>query len=194
MVEYKGKIVLDFHRQSAIVRLMKTKKQDRKIIEVGEFNVPSGMIIVSDPCYDGSDQIKAKLGKWVGVVVRRSSDWFCSKPHDRTCMLLAFHESMRGKEKTFLAGRIPAGVCSKQVGFRSVDSGQMSVFDSDAFSEELYEECCEKSKGGGIISESGVVCDSGLGDGGYRMNIWENGGKTVAVTVKFLPLTGKHFD
>ena len=170
---------------------MKTKT-DRKIIEVGSFNVPSGMIVVSDPCYENADQIKAKIGKWVGVVVRRSGDWWGSgaKPHDRTCMLLAFHESLRGKEKSFIAGKIPYGVKSKQLDNRAVDSGQMSVFDANAYSQDLYDECCEKSQNaGGIISGSGVVCESGMGDGYYRMNLYTNDtGETVAVTVKFLPL------
>ena len=168
---------------------MKTNASpNKRVVEVGKFDVPSGAIIVSDPCYDANEPIKAMTGKWVGMVARRTEDWWGSrKLHERTCMLVAFHESMRGKEKAFISGRIPSGVQNKTLGFRGVDSGQMSVFDSDSYSESLYDECCEKSQTGGIVAESGVVSDTGMGDGGYRMNVWEKDGKAVAVTVKFLP-------
>ena len=163
--------------------------QNKRIVEVGTFDVPSGMIIVSDPCYDANEPIKAMAGKWVGVVVNRICDYFSSgREHERTCMLLAFHESMRGKEKAFISNRIPKGVQSRTPGFLGVDSGQMSVFDYDSYSGNLYDECCEKSTiNGGIVDGHGVVSSTGIGDGGYRMSVWENDGRAVAVTIKFLP-------
>ena len=171
------------------------QKGDRTIVKVGEFRV-NGKVVICDPCHESREggEIKASPGTWVGTIVNRKGDWWGSGSpgHERTCMLVACHESLQGKVKGLIAGQVLSGT-SLHSEERGVDSGQMAVFVPELdLADEFYHDCCTASVRGEIIEGGAVVCSTGMGDGGYEMKTWTDGdGEVVAVTVKFLPTRGK---
>jgi hypothetical protein len=141
------------------------------------FEVTSGLIQVSDPCYSGTYEEPAKNGKWFAKVdMQDMGSW-----GRRIGRILVHHEGFspgqRLDEMEILVG---------------VDSGQMGVYDASVFGgsddAEFYDACCKTTltaKGHGYI-KGGFVTRSGLGDGAYDGTIWKERGKAVAVEIVFL--------
>lgn len=156
--------------------------------QLGTFNVVSGRIIVSDPCYEAKNelQLPAVNGEWKASISGK----------DRNSVL---NVSTKGSSK------FPW----EKVSTAGVDSGQMSVFDLSAYrndkeaegrdlsqwkpdkgaGEQFYAACCvltcyaENSAG---VLPHGAVSQSGYGDGVYPVYVKKNEqGKVVAVKVKF---------
>lgn len=168
-----------------------------KTNEVGTFEVTTGMLIVSDPCYnyreyDGSDYKVMSLladvrnGKW-NVFTKTGKDtdgW-----GNRVMELFAFHDNYMFE--TF--EEFNPDLC--------VDSGQMSINDASAYPsfngedhgeyDDLngyYGRACAltQSKEAGVFP-GGCVSSSGFGDGGYPGYLAKDShGRVVAVKVVFI--------
>ncbi|ASA23298.1 DUF4241 domain-containing protein [Paenibacillus donghaensis] len=155
------------------------------IIQLGNFEITSGKLVVSDPCYELNTETiimgvldKALNGTWVSQVEKTEvRDWgeACSK-------LMACHSSVAEQ-----AEYLEWVKCHFIVG---VDSGQAGIFDinkyriPDAVPQELdsqgdsdwYFACCditESSLEAGVI-DGGVVSHTGIGDGAYGAYIATN--------------------
>ena len=149
---------------------------------LGSFKVVSGLLVISDPCYDDS-------GDWGGVLKARKGNWdtHVIMKGGRVHELVA---EWTGKTSHEL------GHWEKTEGCAGVDSGQMAIFDRDFFlknSEAIgqpagwmvpekgghssfYAACCnlthdpKDDRVGGILPH-GVVSQSGHGDGCYPIQI-----------------------
>lgn len=168
-------------------------------IELGTFEVTSGVLVVRDPCYplepkpDGGHVAPAKNGRWRAVIVRiDAGNW-----GTRVAELIAFLPG--AAEGIWTAGK----------DIIAVDSGQAGIFDRAHFAnnalvpqdykwkdkpidekQRWYSLCCEKTleaPHAGVVPH-GAVSSAGLGDGGYDWYFRKDGaGEVVAVKVVFLP-------
>lgn len=164
------------------------------------FNVKSGKIRVSDPCYkkdyDVNDglivSVPALNGEWtsVGTIVNEGR-W-----GRRVSEISAEHSSFGEKS------RFNYRVMSYTIG---VDSGQAGIFDEEFFPEgelgeyddlnNFYGKCCSKTHDEndhdvkfGIVEEGGFVSSSGYGDGSYDVDVYvDENNKAVKVVVVFIP-------
>lgn len=163
-------------------------------VELGEFMLPSGVVRVTDPCYDRSTwcagELKVKPGKWHGATSHQDEgDWGVHVKE-----LYAYHETAdvnwatQADEDT----GIDVGVDSGQAGFFSTELYPKSEESRGEFDDErsFYGKVCAMTSGkhsGGVITE-GVVTSSGLGDGSYRCYVAKNSdGEIVGMRVDFIP-------
>jgi hypothetical protein len=142
---------------------------------VGTFEIKSGRIAVSDPCYGGDKEFPAKKGKWLASVkMSDEGSWGM-----RVARLMAHHEDH------------PVGGCRDLGDSVGVDSGQMSISDAEicpALAHGLYDEVCQKTAPAGIVACGlGVASSSGYGDGGYALLIAKDGDLVVGAEVVFIP-------
>lgn len=168
------------------------------IIQLGDFEVTSGQLVVSDPCYelDTGTIIMGLLddvlqGTWVGQVEKTEvRDWgeACSK-------LTAYHRSVAEQLE-----HLEWVKCSFIVG---VDSGQAGIFDMNKYripdsdsqgtssdsDSDWYFACCDITESGheaGVL-DGGVVSRTGMGDGAYGVYIAMNQqNQIVGVKIVFL--------
>jgi len=150
--------------------------------EVGTFEVTSGALRVTDPCYDLDTWCAGTIGNVVNgswnayVLISDEGTW-----GKRVAMTIAVHESIGdafpavinhyGKRDLSAEWQLaPIDV--------GVDSGQAGIFDREMFpgkddetKQEWYQQCCDitlsRVYSAGTI-EGGVVSSSGIGDGSYR--------------------------
>lgn len=161
-----------------------------KRIKVGEFNIKSGKVFVSDPCYSRGTWCMGELdnvqnGKWQAEVIA-VDEGMCGT---RNGALIASYGNRQiskscpnWKKQNFEVG---------------VDSGQAGIFDDAGFKSEdddygntnsWYRRCCDltsNKKCAGIIEKSGVVSSSGFGDGSYDCYVIKKGKKIVAIKIDF---------
>lgn len=168
---------------------------DKSMINIGTFDVVSGKLRITDPCYDKKDNsyssvIDVRNGKWDAFIVMHD---------DRPFKLIAMHEhvvTIRDYQWEFLDNNI------------SVDSGQAGIFDEshyqdhsiiledpdeDFCNDRWYSACCCASIMGKNNGESsagvipfGAVSSSGYGDGEYSCYIHKNSdGMIDAVMIDF---------
>jgi len=142
---------------------------------VGAFEVTSGFIEISDPCYSGGDghRIPALNGTWVGEIeMSDEGSWGM-----RVAKLRAHREGILTPPFSF-------------IGVAGVDSGQMSISDADKFHllpGDLYDLVCDKTSPAGIIEDFAVVSSTGYGDGGYDVVVSKDeNGRAFAVEVVFI--------
>ncbi|MGO8714965.1 MAG: hypothetical protein ACLQSX_03705 [Smithella sp.] len=145
--------------------------------ELGLFEVASGMVIVSDPCYERgtwcAGQLAVKKGAWKAVVIFRAN---------RVGELRAYHNSINPNS---------VKVWEKQPFEVGVDSGQAGIFDDIVYApndDAWYRSCSAitlKALGTGIL-KNGVVSESGYGDGGYTCFTAEVDGEIVAIKIVFI--------
>ena len=162
---------------------------------MSKFKVKSGKLNITDPCYtDGTwcalFEMKAKNGIWKAEIE--------TGYEDRVKILRAYHINH------------PAASPFPKIGEVGVDSGQMSIIDSDSYpkggddtgecgdfnNEErvpisFYDECCKATLSEdmfGIVSKyaSGAVSSTGLGDGLYNVYGEMDGKELVAVEIVFM--------
>lgn len=159
--------------------------------DIGKFEITSGKVIVSDPCYKrgtrGMGTLNVKKGKWKANVLQSDKGGW----KNRVAALVAFHESV-----TDLSRSCYNWNWERQKFEVGVDSGQAGIFDNEQFHSEddnydnlnsWYRRCCDKTLGNvraGII-EGGVVSSSGFGDGGYDCKTITKNGKIVAIMIDF---------
>lgn len=165
-------------------------------VELGMFEVTSGKVIVSDPCYELNlgDRCQGvlenvKTGLWKAHVEKgHDMGWgICCEE------LVAKHSDIDSVRDMNI---IPASftVC--------VDSGQAGIFDASVYrndetvqksssfipDEPWYSSCCDQTlsdQQAGIIN-GGVVSSSGYGDGSYEA--WyamDTNGEIVAIGINF---------
>lgn len=142
------------------------------------FQVKSGTVACSDPCYGSPDvKVPAKNGEWVAhVETSDEGSW-----GRRVSKILVHHVEFS-----------PVGNRYQTESHTiSVDSGQAGVFDGEIFDgddEDFYEKCCKATlgkKGYGYIP-MGFVSSSGYGDGGYECVVYKKNGLAVGVEVTFI--------
>lgn len=150
------------------------------IIQLGNFEVNSGQLVVADPCYelDTNTIIMGVLepvlnGAWTAEVEKvEIPDW-----GEANAKLTAYHQSVaeQGAILEWIKCPFVAGV----------DSGQAGIFDSNHYripdvadhdrgdhtdtDSEWYLACCDITENGeeaGVLT-GGVVSRTGMGDGAY---------------------------
>lgn len=162
-------------------------------MELGTFEVSSGGLRVTDPCYDVqtwcAGTLRAKDGTW-SAELRHSDEGDWGK---RVAELVVRHADHPRAEPTRPAG-IDAGVDSGQCGFfdeakyasnQGGEYGDLSTF---------YGQACRATStasgdcsGGGIVMGFGAVSSSGYGDGSYEVYVHEVDGQAVAARLVFIP-------
>jgi hypothetical protein len=170
--------------------------------DLGTFNVISGKLRLSDPCYKmdtwcAGTLDNVKPGVWKAQV-RHACDWGL-----RPFFVGAFHESYEGgiplqKEEGWEKSDIHVGVDSGQAGifdailYRSdKDVTRLPAWVADVGDGEVwYAACCDATiddKIGAGLVPGGVVSRSGHGDGGYSAYLKRNAqGEVIAVFIDFI--------
>lgn len=160
-------------------------------IDLGQIEIESGKIQMTDPCYEPdlwcSHSVNAKVGKWnCKAFVGEVPGW-----GKRVVALEINHESTPKKKATILKA-----VCG-------VDSGQCGFFDADYYkknqsdcewenTKSWYRRVCnitcnDEKENCGTIENRGVVAESGLGDGAYDCYLGYNSkGEVTAMRLKFI--------
>jgi hypothetical protein len=158
---------------------------------IGTFEVNSGFIRVTDPCYTPdtwcAGDFEARNGTWnAEIVYSEDNSW-----GRRVVELHIWHTGIRYARSAHLFKELIIDV--------GVDSGQCGFFDSEEYKtnqggdfddkESFYGKVCaltlQESDPAGVIS-FGAVSSSGPGDGSYRVSIIESDGKAVAAKVVFI--------
>ncbi|MED1666028.1 DUF4241 domain-containing protein [Brevibacillus laterosporus] len=169
------------------------------IVNLGTFQITSGTLVVSDPCYECQQGIsgiveEAAIGTWIGIIDQiDTGDW-----GERCAYVCAYHKSIDIEQVTNWEA------CDFIVG---VDSGQAGIFEHQIYrvddsvigetkfmpEDRWYSSCCDQTLGepkAGVIN-GGVVSSSGFGDGGYEAFIAKNAeGKVIAVQIVFITEEG----
>lgn len=149
---------------------MREHKRETGDVGIGDFQVKSGKLRVTDPCYGRGTWCagvleNVKNGTWRAdiYVTEHTGGWGA-----RNAVLRVWHVD-------FL-DRTPWQRATFEVG---VDSGQAGFFDDACFPDDpgdyepgtFYEKVCkltlETEEQAGIVEDFGVVSSSGYGDGGY---------------------------
>lgn len=148
------------------------------IIQLGNFEVNSGQLVVADPCYELDTNIiimgvlEAVLnGTWVGEVEKvEIPDW-----GEANAKLTAYHHSAaeQGVFLEWIKCPFVAGVDSGQAGIFDIQKYRIpdadSTSDSSDTDTEWYYACCDITESGeeaGVL-DGGVVSRTGMGDGAY---------------------------
>ncbi|MGF7048429.1 hypothetical protein J2T13_002937 [Paenibacillus sp. DS2015] len=160
------------------------------MIQLGNFEVASGSLLISDPCYELNRESmnmgvldKVFNGIWVSQVEKTEvRDWgeVCSK-------LMAYHSSVAEQEEYLEWVKCPffIGVNSEQAGifdlnkYRIPDS-EPKERDSERDSD-WYLSCCDMTEVGheaGVI-DGGVVSRTGMGKGTYGAYMATNHQKQI---------------
>jgi len=173
---------------------------------VKKFEIVSGKMIVTDPCYTIPTWCQVilnnvKNGIWIASVdVKDCGNW-----GDRVHSLRAIHIDTFNIHKNNLDNLFHSS--SEINGTLGVDSGQLGFFDLDNYRKDEMVKDLPKtdydiSEGGdswynaickitlsdeqwGVI-DNGVATSSGYGDGSYRANIVEENNEIVAIEVIFI--------
>ena len=151
--------------------------------DVGRFNVTSGQLVATDPCYgtemgDPNTINNVKNGQWMCFIVTEDCGENWGTRIKRLCIN---HVDFNDDADTGLW---------EDTGFVvGVDSGQAGFFDATMVhrtSEELYGFICENSRDG-MVGENYAVSQSGFGDGGYECMLTRDAdGKVVAAIIEFI--------
>lgn len=155
---------------------------------IGQFEIKSGSVRVTDPCYERGTWCagtidEVKNGVWEAFIKMDSYD-------GRVAELAVFHKDIPNKlvkDSNWLEQGIDVGV----------DSGQAGVFDDELYPEgetgeygdedSFYGKCCQLTidKGSGTLS-FGAVSRSGYGDGSYICYTIEDKDNIVGIKIVFV--------
>lgn len=168
------------------------------IIQLGNFEVNSGQLVVADPCYELDTNIiimgvleSAVSGNWTAEVEKvEIPDW-----GEANAKLTAYHHSVvdQGAFLEWIKCPFVAGVDSGQAGifdinhYRVPDADGLDVnADTDS---DWYLACCDITENGeeaGVLT-GGVVSRTGVGDGAYGVYKAVNDqGQVVGVKIVFI--------
>jgi hypothetical protein len=175
---------------------------DDIMIKLGSFNVNSGRVVISDPCYDlGSwsqtviDNVKT--GQWVAVIEQ------LDKGHLGICnaKIIVYHsEHGMPYEHRWRIIEYDVIMDSGQVGFFDIEvfrndavakpSTSLGASKQEERGERWYRHICDlatNTEEGAGVTEGGAVSSSGYGDGGYSLFIVRDNGQIVAMKIVFIP-------
>lgn len=148
------------------------------IIQLGDFEVKSGQLVVADPCYELDTNIiimgvlEAVLnGTWASEVEKvEIPDW-----GEANAKLTAYHHSAaeQGAFLEWIKCPFVAGVDSGQAGIFDIQKYRIpdadATLDSSDTDTKWYYACCDITESGeeaGVL-DGGVVSRTGIGDGAY---------------------------
>ncbi|EFU42707.1 hypothetical protein PVOR_07640 [Paenibacillus vortex V453] len=168
------------------------------IIQLGDFEVNSGQLVVADPCYELDTNIiimgvleGVLNGTWVGEVEKvEIPDW-----GEANAKLTAYHHSAveQGAFLEWIKCPFVAGVDSGQAGIFDIQKYRIPDADSTSGSSdtdtEWYYACCDITESGeeaGVL-DGGVVSRTDMGDGAYGVYKAVNGQEqVVGVKIVFI--------
>lgn len=171
---------------------------NNKNYSIGTFEVTSGKLLVTDPCYNRGTWCSGMLenvknGKWYANVNRGTrGNW-----GNRNAALFICHESFKMIQHYDFyfdkLEKIDVGVDSGQAGFfcdsiypvnkPTGEYGEAGTFYDDACNATL-----ETENHAGIVQGKGVASSSGFGDGSYRCYTSQNeAGEIVFACIEFIP-------
>lgn len=154
------------------------QKSKETVVSLGEFQVVSGELIVSDPCYEPGTWCMGRLknmrpGRWnAAASIADMGVW-----GERVSHLSVWHEDAPESDAlTVLEADFTVGVDSGQAGFFDAahyrDPSVIEPVPAQTWSDGesvWYDRCCEltlsPSQAG--VLPFGAVSSSGFGDGGY---------------------------
>jgi hypothetical protein len=141
---------------------------------IGAFQVLSGALVVSDPCYESGAAYtaifpKAKTGVWIGTIGMAKLPGGAIAITDLTASVVTAPKKLKWIDSGILVG---------------VDSGQVGIFDRSKYGDRSAEglDCTA------AVCPFGIVSVSGFGDGVNPCLIKQHEGKIVAVKVLFVDL------
>ncbi|XWV24803.1 hypothetical protein QJ856_gp0980 [Tupanvirus deep ocean] len=174
-------------------------------IHLGSFDVDSGKILISDPCYDfdiskyDTEPDSWNLNLFLDNVLNGQWDsWIVpDKETDRNAQLIcANHNKHNNLDELLLQKEwevLDSIIC--------VDSGQVGIYDLNYYGEnnnndEWYKINCNTTSnthhGAGTIFH-GVVSSSGYGDGMYDCHLLKIDGVVTAIRIIFIDDNKKEF-
>jgi len=168
-------------------------------MHIGSFEVLSGKMQVTDPCYNRGTWCQGVLenvmnGKWVAsveIVPNSMTGW-----GDRIGKIIVKNND--GVPKNYHTLEAEIGVDSGQAGF-FCDSGYPQEHTGEYDDEEtfyaFYGKICELTmteQKSGVLS-FGAVSSSGFGDGGYVCNYWTDSDGTV-IQAEIVFITDEDFE
>lgn len=148
---------------------------------LGNFEITSGAMQVTDPCYTGGGGVllsDVKNGVWKAYTTL----------NDGTNTEIIVHHV----EHELALGDFVRYQPQNMYGAIGVDSGQAGFFDADTLEnhnhDHFYEEVCNLTLGtlGAGVIKYGAVSSSGWGDGSYELFIATENGQVVAARIDFL--------
>jgi hypothetical protein len=158
--------------------------KNKEIEYIGQFDVKSGVLRVSDPCYSKDT--------WCAGVIEdvKNGVWdaYIKKIDNRVGELIIYYSKSTQndiKNANWIEQSIDVGV----------DSGQCGIFDNSLYPDNktgeygdedtFYGKCCELTNPCGTL-DFGVVSSSGYGDGSYTCYTIENEKGVFGVKIIFL--------
>ncbi len=187
------------------MRATMKRNKTMRATEVGTFEVESGEVRVSDPCYEidtwcAGTLENVKKGTWIAKVIHSGG---------RCAILVAHHKDnpIKYDSDKFIAEGFEVGV----------DSGQAGIFDQEYFKndeivkgvkrigkkkdqicvdEPWYSVCCDRTlqKTGAGVIPFGCVSSSGWGDGGYECSTVKTNDEITAIKIDFAILEDEIWD
>ena len=159
---------------------------------IATFNVESGKIMASDPCYSigvwCQGDVPARNGKYYVYITRKKEKGF-EHWGERNWEMEIVHEDFAHFTTDDLNWEMSGGSFG-------VDSGTFGFFDYDYYAkyhtEELNEDwydrnvCDVEGHWNADIDGKGVWCQSGYGDGSYDVDAVFEGKEVVALKVTFI--------
>lgn len=168
------------------------------IHEVGQFNVVSGSVEVTDPCYSPGDGViveNVTNGEYVVFTnILDKGDWGARNAELYAINKQYFLDNKVDKEDINSLDWEP------QADYFGVDSGQGGIFDTSKYpggeEEVFYDKCCNitlEGLGAGSV-DFGAVSSSGFGDGGYHFELLFDDDNEQVIGVKIIFLGDEEDD
>jgi hypothetical protein len=167
-----------------------------QVVDLGTFEVKSGRLLVTDPCYKIGTWCQGTLesvrnGTWHACVERQNlNDWGI-----RNWKIRITHSDFLNK-KPDVATDIDVGVDSGQAGFFDRAEYPKGNPDTNPLFQAFYDKICKITWGDFDQSDDdfpnagilpfGVVSSSGVGDGGYKCYTSRVNNEIVAAEIRFL--------
>jgi len=152
------------------------------------FEVGSGKMRMSDPCYTRDDGVYRNAAMTVPV---RNGTWYAvvERSDGRIATLCVYHEDVAPCREGEPVGEDRFGVDSGQFGF--FDDAEYPQGEVGEYSDpqSFYARCCTATSGKqlfGAVDGVGVVSSSGDGDGSYRVTGRKIGDEYVSLRVVFI--------
>lgn len=183
---------------------------ENKMDFVGDFDIESGSVFVTDPCYSPGTWCQAKLdkvhnGKW--------SAWTIEKD-GRVAELIVSCMIVDDPDDIIETLMDPVRLKPYDIG---VDSGQCGIFDAEHYQcdediitdpefdaqlshgdgkgDRWYNACCDITQSGGADTiPFGIVSESGYGDGSYDLFVEKHAGEIIAIKIVFIGPEDEEYD